>query len=226
MIQIYHIFKEYPLNIKALIDVSLFIDKGEMVFITGHSGAGKTTLLKLLYRAETPTSGQLLVAGRNVLALPPSKLPFLRRQIGVIYQDFKLIPRMTIFENISFILTVLGVPKKEQKQRVYQLLKLVGLHHRMNAFPNQLSGGEQQRVAIARALINMPPIIIADEPTGNLDAEMAWEVMTLFSMLNQKGATVLIATHNQQIVEMMKKRVIHLEKGRVVYDSNERLGKQ
>ncbi len=226
MIQIYHIFKEYPLNIKALIDVSLFIDKGEMVFITGHSGAGKTTLLKLLYRAETPTSGQLLVAGRNVLALPPSKLPFLRRQIGVIYQDFKLIPRMTIFENISFILTVLGVPKKEQKQRVYQLLKLVGLHHRMNAFPNQLSGGEQQRVAIARALINMPPIIIADEPTGNLDAEMAWEVMTLFSMLNQKGATVLIATHNQQIVEKKKKRVIHLEKGRVVYDSNERLGKQ
>lgn len=222
MIQIYHIFKDYPPNIKALIDVSLFIDKGEMVFITGPSGAGKTTLLKLLYRAELPTSGQLLVAGRNVLALPSSKVPYLRRQIGVIYQDFKLIPRLTIFENISFILTVLGVPKKEQKQRVYQLLKLVGLHHRMGAYPNQLSGGEQQRVAIARALINMPPIIIADEPTGNIDPEMAWDIMKLFSLLNQKGATILIATHNLQMVELMKKRVIHLEKGRISYDTGEK----
>lgn len=225
MIQIYHIFKDYPPKIKALVDVSLFIDKGEMVFITGPSGAGKTTLLKLLYRAELPSSGQLLVAGRNVLALPPSKVPYLRRQIGVIYQDFKLIPRLTIFENISFILTVLGVPKKEQKQRVYQLLKLVGLHHRMSAYPNQLSGGEQQRVAIARALINMPPIILADEPTGNVDPEMAWDIMKLFSLLNQKGATILIATHNLQMVELMKKRVIHLEKGRIVYDTGERIAK-
>lgn len=225
MIQIYHIFKDYPPNIKALVDVSLFIDKGEMVFITGPSGAGKTTLLKLLYRAELPSSGQLLVAGRNVLALPSSKVPYLRRQIGVIYQDFKLIPRLTIFENISFILTVLGVPKKEQKQRVYQLLKLVGLHHRMSAYPNQLSGGEQQRVAIARALINMPPIILADEPTGNVDPEMAWDIMKLFSLLNQKGATILIATHNLQMVELMKKRVIHLEKGRIVYDTGERIAR-
>ena len=225
MIQIYHIFKDYPPNIKALVDVSLFIDKGEMVFITGPSGAGKTTLLKLLYRAELPTSGQLLVAGRNVLALPPSKVPYLRRQIGVIYQDFKLIPRLTIFENISFILRVLDIPKKEQKQRVYQLLKLVGLHHRMSAYPNQLSGGEQQRVAIARALINMPPIILADEPTGNVDPEMAWDIMKLFSLLNQKGATILIATHNLQMVELMKKRVIHLEKGRIVYDTGERIAK-
>ncbi len=225
MIQIYHIFKNYPPNIKALVDVSLFIDKGEMVFITGPSGAGKTTLLKLLYRAELPTSGQLLVAGRNVLALPSSKVPYLRRQIGVIYQDFKLIQRMTIFENISFILTVLGVPKSEQKQRVYQLLKLVGLHHRMNAYPNQLSGGEQQRVAIARALINMPPIILADEPTGNIDPEMAWDIMKLFTTLNQKGATILIATHNLQMVELMKKRVIHLEKGKIVYDTKEKIAK-
>lgn len=225
MIQIYHIFKDYPPNIKALVDVSLFIDKGEMVFITGPSGAGKTTLLKLLYRAELPTSGQLLVAGRNVLALPSSKVPYLRRQIGVIYQDFKLIQRMTIFENIAFILTVLGVPKNEQKQRVYQLLKLVGLHHRMNAYPNQLSGGEQQRVAIARALINMPSIILADEPTGNIDPEMAWDLMKLFTTLNQKGATILIATHNLQMVELMKKRVIHLEKGRIVYDTKEKIAK-
>jgi cell division transport system ATP-binding protein len=225
MIQIYHIFKDYPPNIKALVDVSLFVEKGEMLFITGPSGAGKTTLLKLLYRAELPTSGQLLVAGRNVLALPPSKIPYLRRQIGVIYQDFKLIQRMTIFENISFILTVLGVPKREQKQRVYQLLKLVGLHHRMNAYPNQLSGGEQQRVAIARALINTPPIILADEPTGNIDPEMAWDIMKLFTTLNQKGATILIATHNLQMVELMKKRVIHLEKGRIVYDTGEKIAK-
>jgi cell division transport system ATP-binding protein len=222
MIQMYHVFKHYPPNIHALADVTLFVEKGEFVFLTGHSGAGKSTLLRLITRAEIPSAGQILVAGRNVLALNPSKIPFFRRQIGVVFQDIKLIARKTIFENIAFILSVMGVPFQEQKKRVYQILKLVGLHHRMNALPHQLSGGEQQRVAIARALINHPPLLIADEPTGNQDEEMAWDVMTLFDKLNMKGTTVVMATHNRQIVEMMKKRIIHIEKGRVVEDSGAR----
>jgi cell division transport system ATP-binding protein len=218
----YHVFKQYPPNIHALVDVTLFVEKGEFVFLTGHSGAGKSTLLRLITRAEVPSSGQILVAGRNVLALNQGKIPFFRRQIGIVFQDIKLIARKTIFENIAFILSVMGVPLQEQKKRVYQILKLVGLHHRMNALPHQLSGGEQQRVAIARALINHPPLLIADEPTGNLDEEMSWDVMTLFDKLNMKGTTVVMATHNRQIVEMMKKRVIHIEKGRVVEDSGAR----
>jgi cell division transport system ATP-binding protein len=222
MIQMYHVFKQYPPNIHALVDVTLFVEKGEFVFLTGHSGAGKSTLLRLITRAEIPSSGQILVAGRNVLALNQSKIPFFRRQIGVVFQDIKLISRKTIFENIAFILSVMGVPFQEQKKRVYQILKLVGLHHRMNALPHQLSGGEQQRVAIARALINHPPLLIADEPTGNLDEEMSWDVMTLFDKLNMKGTTVVMATHNRQIVEMMKKRVVHIEKGRMVEDSGAR----
>jgi cell division transport system ATP-binding protein len=222
MIQMYHVFKQYPPNIHALVDVTLFVEKGEFVFLTGHSGAGKSTLLRLITRAEVPSSGQILVAGRNVLALNQGKIPFFRRQIGIVFQDIKLIARKTIFENIAFILSVMGVPLQEQKKRVYQILKLVGLHHRMNALPHQLSGGEQQRVAIARALINHPPLLIADEPTGNLDEEMSWDVMTLFDKLNMKGTTVVMATHNRQIVEMMKKRVIHIEKGRVVEDSGAR----
>jgi len=222
MIQMYHVFKQYPPNIHALVDVTLFVEKGEFVFLTGHSGAGKSTLLRLITRAEIPSSGQILVAGRNVLALNQSKIPFFRRQIGVVFQDIKLISRKTIFENIAFILSVMGVPHPEQKKRVYQILKLVGLHHRMNALPHQLSGGEQQRVAIARALINHPSLLIADEPTGNLDEEMSWDVMTLFDKLNMKGTTVVMATHNRQIVEMMKKRVVHIEKGRMVEDSGAR----
>ena len=222
MIQMYHVFKQYPPNIHALVDVTLFVEKGEFVFLTGHSGAGKSTLLRLVTRAEVPSTGQILVAGRNVLALNQSKIPFFRRQIGVVFQDIKLISRKTIFENIAFILSVMGVPFQEQKKRVYQILKLVGLHHRMNALPHQLSGGEQQRVAIARALINHPPLLIADEPTGNLDEEMSWDVMTLFDKLNMKGTTVVMATHNRQIVEMMKKRIVHIEKGRVVDDSGAR----
>jgi len=218
----YHVFKQYPPNIHALVDVTLFVEKGEFVFLTGHSGAGKSTLLRLVTRAEVPSTGQILVAGRNVLALNQSKIPFFRRQIGVVFQDIKLISRKTIFENIAFILSVMGVPFQEQKKRVYQILKLVGLHHRMNALPHQLSGGEQQRVAIARALINHPPLLIADEPTGNLDEEMSWDVMTLFDKLNMKGTTVVMATHNRQIVEMMKKRIVHIEKGRVVDDSGAR----
>jgi len=219
MIQMYHVSKRYPPNIQALLDVTLFVEKGEFVFLTGASGAGKSTLLRLITRAELPDSGQIIVAGRNVLSLSIRKIPFFRRQIGVVYQDIKLIQRKTIFENIAFVLSVLGVPLDEQKKRVYQILKLVGLHHRMNALPPQLSGGEQQRVAIARALINHPPLLIADEPTGNLDEDMAWEVMTLFERLNLKGTTFVMATHNRHIVEVMKRREVRLERGRIVHDS-------
>jgi cell division transport system ATP-binding protein len=219
MIQMYHVSKQYPPNIHALLDVTLFVEKGEFVFLTGHSGAGKSTLLRLITRGELPASGQIVVSGRNVLTLSPGKIPFFRRQIGVVFQDIKLINRKTIFENIAFILSVMGIPLAEQKKRVYQILKLVGLHHRMNALPHQLSGGEQQRVAIARALINHPPLLIADEPTGNLDETMAWEVMTLFEKLNMKGTTIVMATHNRQIVETMKRRVVHLDKGRILHDT-------
>lgn len=219
MIQAFHITKIYPPKIWALQDVSLHIEKGEFVFITGPSGAGKTTFLRLLFRDEKPNSGQILIRGVNVTALPDRKVPYLRRQMGVVFQDFKLIQRKTVFENIAFILNVLGVPLSEQRRQVYQVLKMVGLHHRMNAIPHQLSGGEQQRVAIARALINRPPLLIADEPTGNLDPEMAWDIMRLFLKLNHRGTTIVIATHNIPMVEEIGKRRIHLERGQIVYDS-------
>jgi len=204
-----------------LTDVNLQIDKGEFVFITGPSGAGKSTLLRLIFRGDIPSSGQILVNGRNVTALPESKVPYLRRTIGVVFQDFKLIQRKTVFENIAFILNVLGVPYSEQRRKAYQILKLVGLHHRMNALPNQLSGGEQQRVSIARALINHPSLLIADEPTGNLDPDMARDIIALFEKLNFRGTTVIVATHNLLMVEQMRKRTVRLEHGRVTFDSRE-----
>jgi len=213
--------KHYPPGIRALTDVNLQIDKGEFVFITGPSGAGKSTLLRLIFRGDIPSSGQILVNGRNVTALPESKVPYLRRTIGVVFQDFKLIQRKTVFENIAFILNVLGVPYSEQRRKAYQILKLVGLHHRMNALPNQLSGGEQQRVSIARALINHPSLLIADEPTGNLDPDMARDIIALFEKLNFRGTTVIVATHNLLMVEQMRKRTVRLEHGRVTFDSRE-----
>lgn len=219
MIQMYHITKKYPPGIRALTDVNIHVNKGEFVFITGASGAGKSTLLRLIFRGDLPTEGQIIVNGRNVTALPESRVPYLRRTIGVVFQDFKLINRKTVFENIAFILNVLGVPYSEQRRKAYQILKLVGLHHRMNALPPQLSGGEQQRVSVARALINHPSILIADEPTGNLDPEMAWDIMSLFEKLNIRGTTVLVATHNLATVDRMRKRQIHLDHGRVVRDS-------
>ncbi|HPR64324.1 MAG TPA: cell division ATP-binding protein FtsE [Thermoanaerobaculia bacterium] len=221
MIQMYHVTKHYPPGIRALTDVNLQIDKGEFVFITGPSGAGKSTLLRLIFRGDIPSSGQILVNGRNVTALPESKVPYLRRTIGVVFQDFKLIQRKTVFENIAFILNVLGVPYSEQRRKAYQILKLVGLHHRMNALPNQLSGGEQQRVSIARALINHPSLLIADEPTGNLDPDMARDIIALFEKLNFRGTTVIVATHNLLMVEQMRKRTVRLEHGRVTFDSRE-----
>jgi cell division transport system ATP-binding protein len=171
--------------------------------------------LKLIFREEVPSQGQILVNGRNVSAIPEAKIPFLRRNIGVVFQDFKLLPRKTVFENVAFVLRVMGIAKLERKRRAFQILKRVGLHHKMNSYPLQLSGGEQQRVAIARALINEPVLLLADEPTGNLDPELAFEIMSLFQEINARGTTVLVATHDRELITRLGKRVILLEKGRV-----------
>jgi cell division transport system ATP-binding protein len=215
MIQAFHIYKQYDRESMALSDVTLSVGKGEFCFLTGPSGAGKTTFLKLVFREELPSQGQILVGGRNVTAIPDGQIPELRRSIGVVFQDFKLLKRKTILENVAFVLRILGVPTREQKRRAFAALKAVGLHHKMHAYPLQLSGGEQQRVAIARALMNEPMLLLADEPTGNLDPEMAQEIMRLFLEVNARGTTVLVATHDRDMIQRMGKRVIALEKGRV-----------
>jgi cell division transport system ATP-binding protein len=216
MIQAFHVYKQYDRESSALSDITLRVHKGEFAFLTGASGAGKTSFLKLVFREELPSQGQILVNGRNVTAIPDSQIPELRRAIGVVFQDFKLLKRKTILENVAFVLRILAVPAKEQKRRAFTALKAVGLHHKMHAYPLQLSGGEQQRVAIARALINEPVLLLADEPTGNLDPDMAQEIMNLFLEVNARGTTVLVATHDREMIQRMSKRVITLERGRTV----------
>src|SRR5437660_2318240 len=213
MIEFYHVSKTYN-GWPALHDVTFRIDKGEFVFLTGPSGAGKSTLLKLILRQMKPTDGQIVVNGRNLNAMRRAHLPFFRREIGMVFQDFKLIERMTVFENLSFILTILGVPPKEHKKKAYGALRTVTLHHKLNAYPLQLSGGEQQRIAIARALINEPLVIVADEPTGNLDPDLTQEIVQIFSEANLRGSTVLIATHDRELIEQSRRRVITLDHGR------------
>jgi cell division transport system ATP-binding protein len=215
MIHFYHVTKRFDQYSTALVDISFQIEKGELVFLTGPSGAGKSTLLKLILRQLRATEGQIIVGGRNLATIRKRHLPLFRREIGMVFQDFKLIERMTVFENLSFVMTVLGVPRKQQKRRAYAVLRTVNLHHRLNAYPLQLSGGEQQRVAIARALINNPSIIIADEPTGNLDPELSREIIDIFVEANVRGATIILATHDRELIARSGRRVITLERGRL-----------
>jgi len=216
MIRLFHVSKSYGRGERALDDVSFSMEKGEFAFVTGPSGAGKTTLLRLLFAAERPTRGRVLVAEHDVSRLRASSVPILRRNVGVVFQDFKLLPRRTVFDNVAFALEVLGRPRGMIRERVMTVLRQVGLGHRSTALPARLSGGEQQRVAIARALVNQPAVLLADEPTGNLDAELAVGIMELFETVNSRGTTVLFATHDRNLVEGYTKRVIRLEQGRLV----------
>jgi len=216
MIRLYNVSKTYPGDVTALRDVGLAIGRGEFVFITGPSGAGKTTLLRLLLRQELPSGGQIIVNGRNVGALPSAKVPDLRRSIGVVFQDFKLIPRKTALENVAYVLNVAGLSRAEQRRRAYNALRSVGLNHRLNTFPPVLSGGEQQRVAIARAVVNEPVLLLADEPTGNLDPDLAVEIMRLFREINARGTTVVVATHDRDLIQRMQRRTVLLEQGCLV----------
>lgn len=201
-----------------MIDVNLNIGKEEFVFLVGPSGAGKTTLIKLLYREEIPTKGKVVVDRVNVAELDAHQTPFLRRNIGVIFQDFKLLPKRTVYENVAFALRVTGAPRSAIRRKAMQSLELVGMLRRANSFPDELSGGEKQRACIARAIVNNPPILLADEPTGNLDPATSWDILQLLDKINKRNTTVLVATHNKNIVDEMKKRVVELEGGRIVRD--------
>lgn len=202
----------------ALNRVSVHIEPNEFVSVIGSSGAGKSTLLKLLTREEKPTSGKIIVGGIDYDELKDRKIPLLRRKIGVIFQDFKLLPKKTVFENVAFALEIVGVPSKQIDKTVPKVLKLVGLSDKADKFPRQLSGGERQRVAIARAVVRQPKILIADEPTGNLDPKHAWDIIEILKKINKHGTTVLLTTHNREIVDKLKRRVITIENGQVVSD--------
>lgn len=215
MIQLYNVTKSYG-GQTALADVSMVIESGAFVFVTGPSGAGKSTLLKILFRWERFDRGQVLINGMNVGKLPSRKLYLLRRQIGVVFQDYKLIPSKTVFENVAFALEVTEAPLKNQRQKTWEILKELGLSQKKDAYPLQLSGGEQQRVAIARALVNRPKILLADEPTGNLDPEIAEEVLKIFDKVNRAGTTVLFATHSQNIIQQSDHAIITLNRGKVI----------
>ncbi|WP_027356285.1 cell division ATP-binding protein FtsE [Desulfofundulus thermocisternus] len=218
MIRFYGVTKVYPNGVKALDNINLHIKKGEFLFLVGPSGAGKSTLTKLIFREELPTRGQVLFNGRNVARMRSREVPYLRRRIGMVFQDFRLLPQKTVFENVAFALEVTGASSRDIKRRVPEVLKLVGLEDKAGMLPAHLSGGEQQRVGIARAIVNNPVLLIADEPTGNLDPETSWGLMELFQQINKAGTTIIMITHAREIVDAMKKRVVALESGRIVRD--------
>ena len=216
MIETYHLSKLYSRGVYALRDLSITVNKGEFIFLTGPSGAGKSTFLRLLLREELPSEGDLRVLGRDLTVLSAAQVQSYRRLVGFVFQDFRLIPRFTVFENVAFVMRVLGVPDIIQQRKTFQVLKWVGLQHRMNAQPQELSGGEQQRVAIARALVNDPQLVLADEPTGNLDPDLSLEIMNLFREINARGTTVVVATHDRELIRRVGRRSITLEHGRIV----------
>jgi len=218
VIELYRVFKLYPGDVQALADVNLVVGKGEFVFLTGASGAGKSTLLRLITAAEEPTRGQIIVGGRNLARIDHKGIPFLRRNIGCVFQDFKLLPNRTVAENVALTLDVLGTPAKDVARRVEAMLERVSLAHKSAAYPPRLSGGEQQRVAIARALVGDPAILLADEPTGNLDPDLTIEVMDLLTACSARGTTVMVATHDRSLLDRYPKRIVRLVDGKIVED--------
>jgi cell division transport system ATP-binding protein len=213
-----NVTKIYPKGVEALSNVDLCIGKEEFVFIVGPTGSGKSTLLKLLYREETATTGQVMLDRVNLSEMASSQIPYLRRNIGVVFQDYKLLPNRTIYENVAFALQVMGASRSFIRRHAGQALELVGLLKKTNCFPGELSGGEQQRACIARAIVNNPPLLLADEPTGNLDPSTSWEIIHLLDKINKRNTTVIVTTHNKSIVDGMRKRVVALEAGRVIRD--------
>lgn len=220
MIQLHNVSMSYQRDATALNGVTLHIPKGDFVFLTGASGAGKSTLLRLLYGALKPTRGQVVVDGQNISRLSPGQIPYLRRGIGVVFQDFKLLPNRTVLENVAITLEVLGWGKKDIGKKVFHILRQMGLEHKINATPLRLSGGEQQRVALARALVNDPRILLADEPTGNLDEENKAQILNFFKEANIRGTTVVVATHDRRLLENGHRRVVVLDKGAIAEDSD------
>ncbi|HWR06395.1 cell division ATP-binding protein FtsE [Sporomusa sp.] len=218
MITMSEVSKVYNNGSVALADVSVDIGKGDFVFVVGPSGAGKSTFIKLIFREELPTSGRLVVNGRNVVDMMSKEVPYLRRGLGIVFQDYRLLPNKTVYDNVAFAMQVIEASRREMQKRVHNVLELVGLRHKIRTYPSELSGGEQQRVAIARAIINNPVVVIADEPTGNLDPDTSWEITKVFDTINKAGTTIVMATHDKTVVDAMKKRVIAIEKGRIVRD--------
>jgi len=216
MIDLYHIWKQYQPPRWALTDINLHVDKGDFYFVTGPSGSGKTTLLKVIFREIFPTQGQIVIDRRNILRIPDHKIYKLRRTMGIVFQDFRLLFHKRVYENVAVVLQVLGIPRKEIRRRSFNALRMVNLHHKMWEYPSQLSYGEQQRVAIARAVVHNPKILLADEPTGNLDPELATEIMTLFKEINNKGATVIICTHDRDLIRYFGEKILFLYKGKLI----------
>ncbi|KMK92593.1 cell division ATP-binding protein FtsE [Rossellomorea marisflavi] len=218
MIEMKDVYKQYSNGVMAANGFNVNIKQGEFVYVVGPSGAGKSTFIKMMYREEKPTKGDIVVNGINLAKLKNGRVPFLRRNVGVVFQDFKLLPKMNVYENVAFALEVIEEHPKNIKKRVMEVLDLVGLKHKARMLPDELSGGEQQRVSIARSIVNTPQLVIADEPTGNLDPETSWDIMNIFEEISNRGTTVIMATHNREIVNTIKHRVIAIENGRIVRD--------
>jgi cell division transport system ATP-binding protein len=218
MIEMQGVYKTYPNGVLALNGIDIKINQGEFVYLVGPSGAGKSSFIKMLYREIKPDKGAVTINNKDVTKLKQKNIPFLRRSLGVVFQDFKLLSKLTVYENVAFALEVTEEPKRNIKRRVLDILDLVKLKHKARFYPNELSGGEQQRVAIARSIINHPNLLIVDEPTGNLDPDTSWEVMNILKEINSRGTTVIMATHNKEIVDTIKKRVVVIESGKIVRD--------
>ena len=218
MIEFISVTKRYPNGVEALKNTNLRIEKGEFVFLVGSSGAGKTTILKLLYRELLPTKGTIKVSGRDVVKLKKREIPFFRRKMGLVFQDYRLLADRTVYENVAFALRVIETPNREIKKRVMESLDLVGLKEKTKALPTELSGGEQQRISLARAIVNQPAVILADEPTGNLDPDTSIDIVNLLRVINLRGSTVIMATHDQEIVDRLRKRVVEVEGGSIIRD--------